>query len=285
MFVCIIQFQAIFLWHLYDNGLDLNQWNSLLFAVTQGIFFFFGILKPEIFWMKKKILIIDDDQLITIMLTKLISLYPMLELAGTCSSYADAKAFFETEVVDIVLLDVELSDGRGFDLLPFISGDPAIIVITGNEDYAFTAFEIGAIDFLKKPILPNRFKISIDKIFERTGNNKQPLMPAERDKPFLFIKSGAKIIKIEIERLVYAEALRDYIKLVLIGNETHLVNLSLSELSKRLSSFGFLQVHRSYVVSIRQIKQVQDDIINLQDSSASIPVGKTYKSVISELLK
>lgn len=233
--------------------------------------------------MKKKVLIVDDDLMTTSMLTKLISLYPTLELASHCESFAAAKQFFETELVDIVLLDMELDDGFGFDLIPFMSGEPAIIVITGNEDYAFTAFEIGAIDFLKKPILPNRFKKSIDKIFER----EQPagVLPAEKEKPFLFIKSGVKIIKIEIEKLLYAEALRDYIKLVLDGNETHLVNLSLSELSRRLTSFGFLQVHRSYVVSIRHIKQVQDDIIYLQPGNTPIPIGKTYKSVIGDLLK
>ena len=206
--------------------------------------------------MKKKILIVDDDLMITAMLTQLISFYPALELVGSCTSCAEAKSFFQKEVLDIVLLDMELSDGQGFDLIPFISGDPSIIVITGNEDYAFTAFEIGAIDFLKKPILPNRFKKSIDKIFE-----------------------------IEIERLLYAEALRDYIKLVLTNNETHLVNLSLSELCKRLSAFGFMQVHRSYVVAIRHIKQVQDDMIYLQEVSTPIPIGKTYKSVIGDLLK
>lgn len=233
--------------------------------------------------MKKKVLIVDDDLLVTAMLTKLISLYPALVLAGHCRSFAEARQFFEKELVDIVLLDMELSDGYGFDLIPFISGEPAIIVITGNEDYAFTAFEIGAIDFLKKPILPNRFKKSIDKIFERA----QPAnsIPTEKEKPFLFIKSGVKIIKIEIEKLLYAEALRDYIKLVLVGNETHLVNLSLSELSRRLASFGFLQVHRSHVVGIRHIKQVQDDIIYLQEGNTPIPIGKTYKSVIGELLK
>lgn len=233
--------------------------------------------------MKKKVLIVDDDQLIAVMLTKLISLYPALELVGHCRSFAEARQFFERELVDIVLLDMELPDGYGFDLIPFISGEPAIIVITGNEDYAFTAFEIGAIDFLKKPILPNRFKKSIDKIFERV----QPAstVPVEKEKPFLFIKSGVKIIKIEIEKLLYAEALRDYIKLVLDSNETHLVNLSLSELSRRLASFGFLQVHRSYVVGIRHIKQVQDDIIYLQAGNTPIPIGKTYKSVIGELLK
>lgn len=197
--------------------------------------------------MKKKILIIDDDILVITLLTKLISLYPALELAGNCKSFNEAKQFFEREVVDIVLLDIELSDGYGFDLIPFISGDPAIIVITGNEDYAFTAFEIGAIDFLKKPILPNRFKKSIEKIFERVAP-VAPTPPAAKEKPFLFIKTGAKIIKIEIDRLLYAEALRDYIKLVLTAHETHLVNLSLSELCRRLSGFGFLQVHRSYVV-------------------------------------
>jgi DNA-binding LytR/AlgR family response regulator len=236
--------------------------------------------------MKKKVLIVDDDQMVSAMLTKLISLYPMLELAGTCETCADAKAFFEKEVVDIVLLDIELSDGQGFDLIPFISGEPSIIVITGNEDYAFTAFEIGAIDFLKKPILPNRFKVSIDKILERTGANAKPAIPMDKEKPFLFIKSGVKIIKIEIDRLIYAEALRDYVKLVLTNNENHLVNLSLSELSKRLASYGFMQVHRSYAISIRHIKTVQDDQIFLQEGgNTPIPIGKTYKSVISELLK
>ncbi len=235
--------------------------------------------------MKKKILIVDDDPMITAMLTKLISLYPALELSGVCGTCAEARSFFEKEIVDIVLLDIELSDGQGFDLIPFISGDPSIIVVTGNEDYAFTAFEIGAIDFLKKPILPNRFKISIDKIFKKADTVNAPAVPVERDKPFLFIKSGVKIIKIEIDRLLYAEALRDYIKLVLTNNESHLVNLSLSELSKRLASYGFFQVHRSYVVGIRHIKQVQDDMIYLQEGNTPIPIGKTYKSVISELLK
>lgn len=235
--------------------------------------------------MKKKVLIVDDDELIAVMLTKLISLYPTLELVGHCRSFAEARQFFEKEVVDIVLLDMELSDGYGFDLIPFMSGEPAIIVITGNEDYAFTAFEIGAIDFLKKPILPNRFKKSIDKIFEREPAVGNKTVAPEKEKPFLFIKTGVKIIKIEIDKLLYAEALRDYIKLVLEGNETHLVNLSLSELSRRLASFGFLQVHRSYVVGIRHIKQVQDDIIYLQAGNTPIPIGKTYKSVIGELLK
>ncbi len=235
--------------------------------------------------MKKKVLIVDDDAMVSAKLTKLISFYPMLELVGICMNCAEAKSFFEKEVVDIVLLDIELSDGQGFDLIPYISGSPAIIVITGNEDYAFASFEIGAIDFLKKPILPNRFKISIDKILERSISTDKNIVPINKEKPFLFIKSGTKIIKIEIDRLVYAEALRDYVKLVLTNQESHLINLSLSELSKRLSTFGFLQVHRSYVVAIRFIKQVQEDTIYLQDSKVTIPIGKTYKSVIGDLLK
>lgn len=235
--------------------------------------------------MKKKVLIVDDDAMVSAMLTKLISFYPMLELVGHCENCAEAKAFFEKEVVDIVLLDIELTDGQGFDLIPYISGSPAIIVITGNEDYAFASFEIGAIDFLKKPILPNRFKISIDKILEKSISTDNNRVPLNKERPFLFIKSGTKIIKIEIDRLVYAEALRDYVKLVLTNQESHLINLSLSELSRRLTSFGFMQVHRSYVVAIRFIKQVQEDTIYLQDSKVTIPIGKTYKSVIGDLLK
>ncbi len=245
---------------------------------------FFITLIIESSGMKKKILIIDDDAMVTAMLSGMIRLYPLLELAGICRSFAEAKSFFEKEVVDIVLLDIELADGQGFDLIPFMSGEPAIIVITGNEDYAFTAFEIGAIDFLKKPILPNRFKVSIDKIMNRAVSVEPATTPV-KEKPFLFIKSGSKIIKIEMEKLVYAEALRDYVKLVLSANESHLVNLSLSELSKRLSGFGFLQVHRSYLVAIRHIKLVQEEIIYLQDSKDTIPIGKTYKTVINELLK
>lgn len=233
---------------------------------------------------KKKILIVDDDPLITAKLTRLIGLYPALELAGICGSCTESKLFFEKEIVDIVLLGIELADGHGFDLIPFISGEPSIIVITGNEDYAFAAFETGTIDFLKKPILPNRFKTSIDKIVKRADSTNKAMGSAERGKPFLFIKNGVKIIKIEIERLIYAEALRDYVKLVLTNNENRLVNLSLSELSKRLFSYGFIRVHRSYVVGISHIKQVQDDIIYLQHNRTPIPIGKNYKSVIAELL-
>jgi DNA-binding LytR/AlgR family response regulator len=233
--------------------------------------------------MKKTILIIDDDVFLAEMLKKMIGLYPVLEFAGHCKSCDEAKLFFQKEVVDIILLDIELSDGRGFDLIPFISGDPAIIIITTNENYAFTAYEVGAIDFLKKPILPARFKRSIDKILQQDLIKNRPVDLMDKNKPFLFVKSGLKIIKIELENLLYVEALRDYIKLVLINKETHLINLSLSELSRRLASHGFIQVHRSYIVSIRHIKQVHDDMIDIQN--VSIPVGKTYKSVIADLLQ
>ncbi len=236
-------------------------------------------------YMKKKVVIIDDDELIASVLKKLISLYPTLEFVGHCKSFSEAQQFFETEIVDIILLDVELADGKGFDLMPFISGEPSIIIITSNEDYAFTAFEIGAIDFLKKPILPARFKKTIDKIMERSEavTNSESIAIPDRNKSFLFVKSGVKIIKIDISQLLYAEALRDYIKLVLVNKEAHLINLSLAELSKKLSNHGFIQIHRSYIISISQIKQVHDDTAYLP--GAEIPIGKTYKSAINELLK
>ncbi|MFY7652963.1 MAG: LytR/AlgR family response regulator transcription factor [Chitinophagaceae bacterium] len=237
--------------------------------------------------MPLKVAIIDDDVVITDILKKLISLYPTLELAGCCSNVTEAKTFFETHIVDIVLLDVELSDGMGFEIIPFISGEPFLIIITSNEHYAFTAFEVGAVDFIKKPILPARFKKSIDKIMEQAAlKQKQTLDKDEnsnKNKPFLFVKTGAKIVKIDIETLTYAEALRDYIKLVLNTKENHLINLSLTELAKRLQPYGFMQVHRSYLVNTRHIKQVQDDMVFLP--GIEIPIGKTYKSIINELLK
>jgi DNA-binding LytR/AlgR family response regulator len=229
-----------------------------------------------------KVLLIEDDELSVALVERNLSFFSNFSLDYVAGSVADAINYLSNNHVQVVFLDIELPDGEGFSIIPYLTGNPAVIVLTGNERYAFTAFENGVLDFLKKPLTPARFKISIEKIStylkQQTGNNT-----SEIERPFLFVKSGHKHIKVNIHELMYAEAVNDYAKLHLITGKNILINISLKDLLQRLAKYQFNQVHRSYVVNMQHIELVDDDTIFMKEHQ--IPIGKTFKSEVSKLLK
>jgi len=219
--------------------------------------------------MRTEVLLVEDDLLSAKLIERNLLDFPQYELVHTASSLEAAKAFLADHRPGLILLDIVLPDGQGFELIPYLSPGTRVVVLTGDESYAFTAFENGAIDFLKKPVTPARFRSCIDKIGSLTT-------AAAPQKPYLFVKAGYKHIRVDINDLLYAEADRDYVKLFMKGKVSVLVNITMKELIARLQPYSFVQVHRSFLVNIHHIESVEDEGISI--SGKSIPVGKTYKS-------
>ena len=184
-----------------------------------------------------------------------------------------------TNTPDIIFLDIELPDGKGFDIIPFITGNPTVVVLTGDEGYAFTAFENGVFDFLKKPFTPARFRTCMERIEQSQSKRTTAI---ENDKAILFVKSGVKHVKVNLNELLFAEAVNDYAKLHLSTGKTLLINLSLKELLHKIQSLSFLQVHRSYIINMQQIDLVENDTINIK--SNDIPIGKTFRNAFQKIL-
>ena len=228
--------------------------------------------------MKKlKVFLVEDDALSSRLIQRHLEQHDELEWSGQAATLKEAVDFLDQQQPDLVFLDIELPDGRGFELIPHLTAQTRIVVLTGDESYAFTAFENGAIDFLKKPVTPARFKACIDKI--------RAVAPAgtAKESTHLFVKSGYKHIRVELAELLFAEAVGDYVKLHLRNKKPLLINISMKELIARLSGFNFVQVHRSYVVNPDHIDSVDEEGISFGEHL--VPVGKTFKPSLQRLLR
>ena len=229
--------------------------------------------------VKYSTLIVEDDEFSVALLERNLSFFEKIMIDHTSTTVKDAIDYLGTNNPDIIFLDVELPDGKGFDIIPFITGNPTVVVLTGDEGYAFTAFENGVFDFLKKPFTPARFRTCIERIEQSQSKRNASV---ETDKAILFVKSGVKHVKVNLNELLFAEAVNDYAKLHLSTGKTLLINLSLKELLQKIQSLSFLQVHRSYIINMQQIDLVENDTINIK--SNDIPIGKTFRTAFQKIL-
>lgn len=231
--------------------------------------------------MKYNVLLIEDDEMSVALLKRNLSFYHAFNVLGVVGSVSEAILFTQNNHVDVIFLDIQLPDGSGFDIIPHLHGKPAVIVITSDESYAFTAFEHGVLDFLKKAIMPNRFKVCVDKIVDYLQNQ---ISTKSDESTFLFVKSGLKHLKVDIRELIYAEAENEYVRIFFVNTKSFLINISLKQLLNKLQTYHFIQVHRTFVVSLQHIDYVDDGMIILNNAK-QIPIGKTYKNEVLKFLR
>jgi len=99
--------------------------------------------------VKHTVLLVEDDELSVALVERNFSFFPEYKLSHISSTVKDAVKYLSSNHADVVLLDIDLPDGEGFSVIPYLTGNPAVVVLTANEQYAFTAFENGVLDFLK----------------------------------------------------------------------------------------------------------------------------------------
>lgn len=220
--------------------------------------------------MKHTCIIVDDEPIARSILRKYCEKNGSLEVLGTFPDSASALEFLMLQEVDILFLDVEMPGDTGFELLDKLVYMPKVILTTAKTDYAFNAFEYRVTDYLKKPIPYNRFQESVLKSTESLV--KQKIEPAQKD---IFIKSDGKFIRLSFEDILYIESMGDYVKYYTPG-QYYLSHGTLKAVEEKMNPGQFMKVHRSYIVNMNKIKDIQDNSI-LIDSKV-IPISKALKS-------
>ncbi|MEM8764560.1 MAG: LytTR family transcriptional regulator DNA-binding domain-containing protein [Bacteroidota bacterium] len=207
----------------------------------------------------KKVVIADDEKAGRQLIKEYLSDYPDLVLVAETNNGVDAIREINTFQPDLVFLDIQMPGKTGFEVLNYLDEIPHIIFSTAYDEYALQAFEVHAVDYLLKPYTKARFKTAIERL-SQDQNQLQALVQnvVLNDSTFpsrVLVQFNKKLISIKVEEIVWVEAYGDYSK-VHTGSNAFLSNFGISELESKLNPAVFVRVHRSSIINLDQVKEL-----------------------------
>jgi len=223
-------------------------------------------------------LIVDDHVIARNTISHLLQIDPSLKLIAECENAADAYRNLAVHKIDLLLLDVEMPGISGIELVKGL-GDkrPLIIFISAKKDYAATAFDLNVVDFIAKPVTPDRFLMAINKAKEIY--NLSNLFVGNNADDFVFIRDSGLIRRIRLDDINHLEAQGDYVK-IFMGEKTYSVHSSLKSIEDKLPVKNFLRVHRSFIINIAKIDTIEGNTLIIHKQF--VPVSDAYKSVLNK---
>lgn len=224
--------------------------------------------------------IVDDEPMAREIIATYIKKTPNLHLIKTCKNASEAIIFTQTNEIDLFFLDINMPEINGLSLAKIINKKSKIIFTTAYRDYAVDGFNLNVVDYLLKPIAFDRFLQATQKVLQQniTVNASQNI---ELEKGFIFVRADRKMIKINLNNILYIESLGDYLK-VFTDNTTIVTRETMSNLLSKLPINQFLRIHRSYIISIQKISSYTNEFIEIERKA--IPISRSYKESVLQKL-
>jgi len=248
-----------------------------------------------------KLLIVDDEPLARERIREMLRADPQIEVIGDCSNGDDAIEAVKTFRPDILLLDIQMPGTDGFGVLEALDPQdiPCVIFITAYDQYAVKAFEVYALDYLLKPFDRERFTRAIERgkqhvLKERNSSLNDRVLAVLneiKNKPEylerLVIRTNGHIFFIKTEEIDWLEAEGNYVRLH-SGKESYLLRDAISSLENQLDPKRFLRIHRSAIVNINRIQELQpwfhgEYRVILQDG-VQLTLSRSYRDKLNELV-
>ncbi|MES2139622.1 MAG: LytTR family DNA-binding domain-containing protein [Bacteroidota bacterium] len=224
-------------------------------------------------------IVVDDSKIARETIKLLIEQFSFLKLVKECESPVEAFEYLKKEPVDLVFLDVEMPGMSGIDLLKNLDKHPMVILVTSKKDYAVEAFELNVVDYLIKPVNLSRFMVAVTKAKELFENKDQKQVFNENNKEYIFVRSGGLLIKIKLENIQYIQAIGDYVN-IFTPEKRHTVHITLKNIEEKLPSDKFFRLHRSYLVSLSHIDNIEEN--SAYTGKHPLPIAGQFKK---ELLR
>ena len=226
---------------------------------------------------------IDDEPLALEVLTLHLSNYPQLCIVERFSNAVDAIQWMKDNTVDAIFTDIQMPGISGLELVKNQYPAPhAVIFTTAYPNYAPEAFEFEALDYLLKPISPERIQKTIARLEEFQSLKYSQTQDSSLRPDFVYIKIDGHHQKIHYADILYVEAFADYIK-IWIGPEKRLVTLqTMRNMEKALPPDLFIRIHRSFIVSKNNVVSIQQNGVKI--GNKILPIGKNYKESILALV-
>ena len=217
-------------------------------------------------------LIVDDNPMARLALRNMVHQVDSLQLAGECETALEAFNLMRQTPVDLLLLDIEMPGMSGLELLESLDEPPVVILVTSKENYAVQGFQLHVADYIVKPASFPRFLNAVQHAQEVWKNRKKAgEAGGER---FLFVRSGNSFIRIDYENILYAQALGDYVA-IMVGEKKVPVHITMKQLEEKLPPAAFARVHRSWIVAISKVDRLEDNAITIRQQI--VPLSESYR--------
>jgi DNA-binding LytR/AlgR family response regulator len=224
--------------------------------------------------MKYSSIIVEDLQAAADFLVKFCEKSGIINVQAHFLNAEDALVYLSENLVDVIFLDVEMPGASGFDLMDQLVYTPQVILTTSKTEYAYDAFQYNVTDYLKKPFTYQRFLEAIQKVEKKKAEDDST---AEND--HIFIKADGKLVRLQNDDILYIESMGDYVKFI-TADKKYITHNTIKNLETKVDGLRFMKVHRSYIVNLSRIDDIQENMLYIK--GAVIPISKAHKSRVMQ---
>jgi two-component system, LytTR family, response regulator len=257
-------------------------------------------------------LVVDDEPLARSRLVKLLRQRPGYEVVGECGTGAEAVEAVQRESPELLLLDVQMPEMNGFEVIEAIGLDrvPAVVFVTAYDQYALRAFELHALDYLLKPFDDDRFDRALARARARIrrgqienmshqlmallkdlrGGQEPPAAPAEETPRWLerlAVKTGDRVAILKVDEIDWIEGAGVYVQLH-VGGKRHLHRETLSNLEQQLDPGRFVRIHRSTIVNVERVKELvpyfHGEYVVMLEDGTKLKLSRSYRDRLPAIL-
>jgi DNA-binding LytR/AlgR family response regulator len=214
---------------------------------------------------------IDDEPLALNVIRSFCDKIDFIQLRETFTQPSEGLKYAKKFPVDLVFLDIQMPTMTGIRLAESIEQNTMVIFTTAFSDYAVKSYELDAVDYLLKPFNFKRFEAAVNKAHEYY-QYLHNVSTAGDD--CIFVRADYRLVKVPLSDIQVIEGMADYLKIFVGDKKPIIARMTMKEMVDKLPSQAFMRVHRSYIVPLKNIESVRNNIITI--SQREIPVGKTY---------
>jgi two-component system LytT family response regulator len=246
-----------------------------------------------------RVLVVDDEPLARRRIRRMLAAEPAVEVVGECGSATSAIAAVAEHAPDLVLLDIEMPGGDGFDVVgapsPSLSSSPLVVFVTAHDEHAMRAFDAAAVDYLLKPVRRPRLRLALERARARIAERRpppdeSPEVALDDDAPIstrLLVERANHMEVVRLEEVDWIEAANNHV-IVHLRGERHRYRRTLEQIFERLPPEQFARAHRSAIVNLDRVKQVHpwfhgSSLLVMADGSR-IATGRQFRDALLKRL-
>jgi two-component system LytT family response regulator len=203
-----------------------------------------------------KAIIVDDERLARQELKTMLAEHKDIEVIAECANANEAKEKINLLKPDVVFLDIQMPGKNGLELAQELHPLPELIFITAHDEYALRAFEVNALDYLLKPVQPQRLAETLKKLYLKEEEAPQDFRTILTDDDQVFLKDGERCWFVKLANVRLFESEGNYVR-VIFENNRPLILRSLNNLEQRLSPASFFRASRKHIINLKWVENIE----------------------------